>query len=60
MMVEASTIILCAMEKHGLTHTRLAKMAGVSRPTISMYLSGKRSLSVKTLGKLVKKLEKYR
>lgn len=40
------------MKERGLSQTEVAKLSGVSQPTISLYLKGDRGLSLKTAIKI--------
>ena len=52
-MSEISTFIKCLMEEANMTQAELARMAGLSRSTLSKILRGKHDGTVETLNKIL-------
>lgn len=51
--LEAADLIAGLMAKKKLTKTALAKLLGVSQPTVTMYLSGEQNLTVTKLAEIL-------
>lgn len=51
--LEAADLIAALMEKKKLTKTALAKLLGVSQPTVTVYLSGDQNLTVTKLAEIL-------
>jgi len=51
--IEAADLISNLMAKKKLTKTALAKLLGVSQPTVTVYLSGAQNLTVTKLAEIL-------
>lgn len=53
LQIEVSEAINEAMEKHGVNRAELARRCGITRSALSQSLSGRRSMTLATIAKLL-------